>query len=193
MNFKILFTVILAGALTACVSAPTPPKIRVIKKSSTTQPIKMVKFEKVIATETEAEENLIILEETQSTPKTQSVKNRESNSNKRFHNTKSSTPKAYSQTGKASYYANKFNGRRTANGEIFSNNKMTAAHRYLPMNTMLLVTNLQNGRQTVVRVNDRGPFIKGRIIDLSRAAAAKIGMIQTGVSSVKIEQLPSAN
>lgn len=91
------------------------------------------------------------------------------------------------QSGIASFYANKFNGRRTANGEIFSNNKMTAAHKTLKFGTMVRVTNRRNGRYVTVRINDRGPWIKGRVIDLSRAAAREIGMVKRGTARVDIE------
>ena len=88
--------------------------------------------------------------------------------------------------GKASFYASKFHGRRTSNGEIFSNNKMTAAHLKLPFGTMVKVTNLSNGRTVVVRVNDRGPHSKVLIIDLSQAAAKKLGFFSKGVTNVEI-------
>lgn len=91
------------------------------------------------------------------------------------------------QTGKASFYANKFNGRQTASGEIFRNSKKIAAHRTLPFGTRVRVTNLKNGRSVKVRIADRGPFIQGRIIDLSRKAARKIGMIEEGVGNVNIK------
>ncbi|WP_143959929.1 septal ring lytic transglycosylase RlpA family protein [Litoribacter populi] len=90
------------------------------------------------------------------------------------------------QTGKASFYANKFQGRKTANGEIYRHNKMTAAHRSLPFGTEVKVTNLKNGKTVSVRINDRGPFVKGRVIDLSRSAARKIDMISDGVVNVEI-------
>ncbi len=93
------------------------------------------------------------------------------------------------QTGLASWYGRDFHGRRTSNGEIYNMYSMTAAHKTLPMNTMLLVKNLHNGRETVVRVNDRGPFIRGRIIDLSYKAAKKIGLVSEGVARVKIVAL----
>lgn len=88
-------------------------------------------------------------------------------------------------TGIASYYGGKFHGRRTASGEIFDKNAMTAAHRSLPFGTKVKVTNLRNGRTVLVRVNDRGPHVRGRIIDLSHAAAKKIGL--KGVVRVKLE------
>lgn len=91
------------------------------------------------------------------------------------------------QTGKASYYADKFNGRRTANGEIFRQRKLTAASKTLPFGTMVKVKNLSNGRTVKVRINDRGPFVEGRIIDLSKKAAKKIGMIRAGVQPVQIK------
>jgi rare lipoprotein A len=94
---------------------------------------------------------------------------------------------AKSTTGIASYYGGKFHGKRTANGETFNKNALTAAHLTLPFGTKLKVTNLRNGRSVVVRVNDRGPHVRGRIIDLSQAAAKKIGI--TGTARVKLEVL----
>lgn len=94
---------------------------------------------------------------------------------------------AQTQSGKASFYAKKFHGRRTASGERLHKDSMTCAHRYYPFGTILRVTNLKNGKQVDVRVTDRGPFVKGRIIDLSWGAANAIGMIAQGVASVKVE------
>lgn len=91
--------------------------------------------------------------------------------------------------GEASYYADEFNGRKTANGEIFDMYKLTAAHKTLPFNTLLEVTNQQNGKSVIVRVNDRGPYKRGRILDLSYAAAKSIDMISTGVADVEIKIL----
>ncbi|MCK0128056.1 septal ring lytic transglycosylase RlpA family protein [Erythrobacter sp. F6033] len=90
-------------------------------------------------------------------------------------------------TGVASYYGRRFHGRRTANGERFNMNAMTAAHKTLPFGTKVRVTNARNGRSVVVRINDRGPFIRGRTIDLSRGAATKIGMIGAGHAQVKLD------
>lgn len=91
--------------------------------------------------------------------------------------------------GVASYYADKFNGRRTASGEAFSNRAMTAAHRTLPFGTMLQVTNPANGNTVVVRVNDRGPFHGGRLIDLSKAAASQLGLVARGHGRVELAVL----
>ncbi|MBN2200499.1 septal ring lytic transglycosylase RlpA family protein [bacterium] len=93
--------------------------------------------------------------------------------------------------GKASYYGtgDGFHGKKTASGEIFDRNKLTAAHRTLPFGTRCRVTNRSNGRSVVVRINDRGPFVKGRIIDLSWAAAKRIGAERAGVVNVKLEVL----
>ncbi|WP_242692306.1 septal ring lytic transglycosylase RlpA family protein [Aridibaculum aurantiacum] len=91
------------------------------------------------------------------------------------------------ESGKASYYADKFNGRPTASGEIFRQSKRTAAHRTLPFGTRVIVVNQSNGKRVKVRINDRGPFVSGRIIDLSRKAARKLGMIQQGVVPVEIK------
>jgi rare lipoprotein A len=89
--------------------------------------------------------------------------------------------------GTSSYYGKKFHGRKTANGEIFNMYKLTAAHRVLPLGTVAKVTNLANGRWVVVKVNDRGPFIEGRILDLSFAAALEIEMVESGTAKVMIE------
>lgn len=90
------------------------------------------------------------------------------------------------EVGKASYYADMFKGRKTANGEIFRQWKKTAAHRTLPFGTKVTVKNLSNGRKVKVRINDRGPYVKGRMIDLSKKAAKEIGMIDAGVADVEI-------
>ena len=92
--------------------------------------------------------------------------------------------------GLASYYAEPYNGRKTASGEIFDSYKeLTAAHRTLPFNTLVRVTNKSNGREVDVRINDRGPFIDGRIIDLSLLAARKIELVGPGVAPVKLKVL----
>lgn len=91
------------------------------------------------------------------------------------------------EKGKASYYSNYFDGRMTANGEIFDQSKKTAAHQNLPFGTEVRVHNLENGKYVDVIINDRGPYIKGRIIDLSLSAAKEIDMIESGVVNVKIE------
>ncbi len=89
--------------------------------------------------------------------------------------------------GLASWYGGKFHGRLTSSGEVFDTNDMTAAHRSLPFGTMVKVTNLDNGRSAVVKINDRGPFVEGRMIDLSRAAAEELGMLGQGVARVSLE------
>ena len=92
-----------------------------------------------------------------------------------------------SSEGMASWYGAEFAGRPTANGEIYDPSQMTAAHRTLPFGTFVRVTNLKNGLNAVVRINDRGPFAKGRIIDVSRAAAEILGMIGPGTAQVRLE------
>lgn len=91
------------------------------------------------------------------------------------------------QTGKASYYAGHFIGKKTASGEVFRKRKLTAASKTLPFGTMVLVRNLKNGKSVKVKINDRGPFVKGRIIDLSWKAAKKLDMLETGVVPVQIK------
>lgn len=93
------------------------------------------------------------------------------------------------QTGVASWYGPNFHGKTTSNKEIYNMNDLTAAHKSLPFGTYVVVTNLNNGRSVTVRINDRGPFVKGRIIDLSYAAAKAIDMIGTGTAPVKLEIL----
>lgn len=93
------------------------------------------------------------------------------------------------QYGLASFYSNKFNGRKTANGEIFNNQKLTAAHNTLPLGTYVRVTNLRNKRSVVVKINDRLHHKNKRIIDLSRLAATKLGFIKSGLTRVKVEVL----
>jgi rare lipoprotein A len=94
-----------------------------------------------------------------------------------------------SETGEASWYGPGFHGRRTANGEIFDKEALTAAHRTLPFGTVVRVRNLDNGRVVVVRINDRGPFARDRILDLSEAAARELDMMATGTAPVKLEIL----
>lgn len=92
-------------------------------------------------------------------------------------------------SGSASYYAAKFHGRRTASGERFDNTAMTAAHRTLPFGSKVRVTNPANGRSVVVRINDRGPFTRGRAIDVSHAAAKQLGLIARGHGTVELALL----
>ena len=91
------------------------------------------------------------------------------------------------ESGLASWYGKPFHGRRTASGEVYDMNAMTAAHKTMPMLSYALVRNPVNGREVVVKVNDRGPFIKGRVLDLSKAAAKNIGMINSGTAKVCYE------
>ena len=97
----------------------------------------------------------------------------------------------YKSSAVASYYADKFHGRKTSNGEIFNMYALTAAHKTLPFNTKVKVTNLSNGKSVIVRINDRGPFVKGREIDLSKAAASKLDMIKSGTAKVKLTIISS--
>jgi len=94
--------------------------------------------------------------------------------------------KSVSMAGQASWYGSQHHGRRTASGERFNMNAMTAAHRSLPFGTKVRVTNRRNGKSVVVRINDRGPFAGGRVIDLSRSAASAIGMLGSGVAPVTL-------
>ncbi len=95
--------------------------------------------------------------------------------------------RGWSQTGEASYYSDKFRGRKTASGQRYDPRLLTGAHRTLPFGTAVRVTRLEDGRSVVVRVNDRGPFRRSRIIDLSRAAAERLDMIRAGTARVRLE------
>lgn len=99
--------------------------------------------------------------------------------------------KKFSQTGLASWYGRQFHGRKTANGDQFDMYAMTAAHRSLPLNCYIRVTNQDNGKSVVVKVNDRGPFHGNRVLDLSYAAATQLGITQKGVGNVTIERIES--
>jgi rare lipoprotein A len=96
------------------------------------------------------------------------------------------------EVGMASFYGARFHRLRTASGERFDMRRLTAAHRTLPFCTRVRVTNLRNGRSAVVHINDRGPFVKGRVIDLSLAAARQLRMVQRGAERVRVEVLSSA-
>jgi rare lipoprotein A len=102
-------------------------------------------------------------------------------------------PGEYVEEGVASWYGLPFNGRRTSNGEIYDMHEFTAAHRTLPFGAVVRVTNLRNGKQTQVRINDRGPFVADRVIDLSLSAAQAIEMVGTGTSQVRLEVIAGPN
>ena len=97
------------------------------------------------------------------------------------------TEPGYIQTGKASWYGPGFHGKKTSSREIYDMHDMTAAHRTLPFGTYVIVTNLNNEKTVMVKINDRGPFVEGRVIDLSYAAASSLGMVEPGVIPVRIE------
>jgi rare lipoprotein A len=102
-------------------------------------------------------------------------------------------PGKYTEEGVASWYGDPFNGRRTSNGEIYDMHQFTAAHRTLPFGAIVRVTNLRNGKQTEVRITDRGPFVANRVIDLSLSAAQAIDMVGTGTAPVHLEILSGPN
>ncbi|GAB6907715.1 Rare lipoprotein A [Desulfosarcina cetonica] len=95
----------------------------------------------------------------------------------------------FTESGKASYYADKHQNRKTASGELYKHDLKTAAHKRLPFGSNVKVTNIKNGKSVIVKINDRGPFVKGRIIDLSKSAFRTIGNTSSGLISVKIEVL----
>ncbi len=95
--------------------------------------------------------------------------------------------KFITENGKASYYGDEANGKRTASGQVFNKNKLTAAHKTLPFGTVVTVKNVSNGKTVEVTITDRGPFVKGRIIDLSEKAASVIGMLEQGVTEVQLK------
>lgn len=106
---------------------------------------------------------------------------------KRYHIMASS--KGYKQKGMASWYGEPFHGRKTASGEVYDMNQISAAHKTLPLHTWVEVKNLENNKKMVLRINDRGPFIDGRIIDLSRKAAEEMGMLRAGIAKVSVRAI----
>lgn len=100
-----------------------------------------------------------------------------------------STGAGYSAEGKASYYGKRHHGNKTASGERFDQNALTAAHRTLPFGSQVRVTNLNNDRSVVVRINDRGPYSRGRLIDVSQRAAEQLDMLRSGVVPVRVQSL----
>lgn len=104
-----------------------------------------------------------------------------------------SAPAEAQTVGKASFYGNKMHGRRTSDGSRYHKDSLTCAHRTLPFGTLLKVTNTKNGKDVIVRVTDRGPFVRGRVVDLSMAAAKELGMVAMGVASVEVENVGHVN
>lgn len=102
------------------------------------------------------------------------------------HAQRARTP-VFVQSGIASWYGPGFHGRKTASGERFNQNHLTAAHKRLPLGTVATVTNLKNGKTVRVEINDRGPYVRGRIVDLSKAAAEQLGMRHSGTTPVRLE------
>lgn len=123
--------------------------------------------------------------------------NKDQNSNvsvlDRLSTVASNTVRKFQQTGIASWYGHQFNGRKTANGERFDMNALTAAHRSLPLSCFIRVTNKDNGKSVVVRVNDRGPYSGNRILDLSYGAAKQLGIVNQGMGNVTIERVSAPN
>lgn len=111
----------------------------------------------------------------------------------RLNSVASNTVKKFTQSGMASWYGRQFHGRKTASGETFDMNALTAAHRSLPLNCYIRVTNKSNGKSVVVKVNDRGPFHGSRVLDLSYGAAKAIGLAGSGVGNVTIERVNGPN
>ena len=111
----------------------------------------------------------------------------------KLNNVASSTVRKFSQTGVASWYGRQFHGRKTASGETFDMNAMTAAHRSLPLNCYIRVTNKDNGKSVVVKVNDRGPFHGNRVLDLSYGAAKQLNITNSGTAKVSIERVDGPN
>ncbi|MGY6662328.1 MAG: septal ring lytic transglycosylase RlpA family protein [Glycocaulis sp.] len=102
-------------------------------------------------------------------------------------------PARHSETGLASWYGERFHGRLTASGEVYDMHALTAAHPELPLRSLARVTRIDTGQSVVVRINDRGPFVEGRIVDLSRAAARLLGLIEDGLAEVRVEAFGPAD
>ena len=184
MRLRKIVTLLLAGFFTFgtlnSVAATKHAKTAIVSKHTKAQtPKKMLKDASKATKSVKAE------------AKKPAVKSAKKNAKKPLSLTEKykNTPRKHLQSGVASYYADKFNGRRTANGERFDNTAMTAAHPSLPFGTLIEVTNMRNGKKVVVRVNDRGPYTHARVLDLSRNAARQLGMHNTGTAKVKVAVL----
>lgn len=195
MRLSKIVTLLLAGFFTFgtlnSVAATKHAKTAIVAKASkqgSKQVSKKVALtsKKVVAKKSEAnvKQSKKAVKSTQKIAKNKTAKKKISLAQKHKN-----TPRQHFQSGVASYYADKFNGRRTANGERFDNKEMTAAHRSLPFGTLIEVTNMRNGKKVVVRVNDRGPYTHARVLDLSKNAARQLGMHNTGVAQVKVAVL----
>ena len=160
---KILMLVLLTMAISSCTSFVRFTSEDLVKNDKTVQPEQTVVDEKVNPIYNETNPEIIALTE------------------------ENFTGEVF--TGIASFYADKFHGKKTASGEIFDQEDYTAAHRELPFGTKVLVKNLENNKSVIVRINDRGPFKKSRLIDVSRAAAEELDMIKAGIVEVEIKVL----
>ncbi len=129
--------------------------------------------------------------ESVTTPRTRSIDEARTPTSRAIAEAEIANPGTVLETGIASWYGPAFHGKRTANGEIYDKFELTAAHRTLPFNTMVKVTNTTNGKSVIVRINDRGPYVGPRVIDISRAAAERIDMIGPGTAEVTIELVSS--
>ncbi len=164
MNKKLTTIFLLLFVFIGCASSPRFTKETSTKKRSTTS-------------------------STKKTTSTTTEKKKETTTTSTEAPPKKSPSSSEVQEGLASYYADKFHGRKTASGEIFDMHKLTAAHRTLPFGTKVKVTNLANDKSVIVRINDRGPFKLVRITDLSYGAAKEIDMIKSGTAKVRLEVL----
>ncbi|AAP96726.1 hypothetical protein A6046_02435 [[Haemophilus] ducreyi] len=169
MRLRKMVTLLLAGFLT----------FGSLNSVATTKDLKNTEVKKLTASEIDKKELLKV-------KRTMALKTA---NNKSLKEQYKNSLRSHYQSGIASYYGDQFNGRLTANGELFSNNEMTAAHKTLPFGTLLEVTNVRNGRSVIVRVNDRGPYYGSRIVDLSKAAAIELGMKRAGLAKVKLAVL----
>lgn len=190
MRLSKIVTLLLAGFFTFgtlnSVAATKHAKTAIVAKAPKQASKKVALTAKKAAKKSEAKvkPSKKAVKSAQKIAKNKTAKNKDSLAQKHKN-----TPRQHFQSGVASYYSDKFNGRRTANGERFDNGAMTAAHRSLPFGTLIEVTNMRNGKKVVVRVNDRGPYAHARVLDLSRSAARQLGMHNTGVAQVKVAVL----
>lgn len=173
MRLSKIVTLLLAGFLTF----GSLNSVAATKHAKTSVKTTVVAKKKVVAKVKTSKQTVKAVKSSQKSAK-KSVKAKQDSQKKVARN--------HFQSGVASYYADKFNGRRTANGETFNNAAMTAAHKTLPFGTLVEVTNMRNGKKVVVRVNDRGPYAHARVIDLSKTAARQLGMHHSGTAKVKL-------
>ena len=188
-NFKIIILFFLRATICVVLLSSCSPSIRFSSKGSNINNSKYGKYNAKQTLEQNQNPNYIKFNtnteaDLENHKRTKINNNNETNLRNEYRNHQFQFATGYTEKGKASFYGDEFVGRLTSNGEIYEHSLLTAAHRSLPFGTLVSVHNLQNNKTIRVRINDRGPFAEGRIIDLSRSAAEALDMIKNGIVEI---------